>query len=157
MFQLTERVTGAILWANLALLFCLSLFPFTTQWMDSTGYARVPVAAYGVDLLAAGTAYWILQSVIIASQGPGSALRKAIGRDVKGRVSPPGYVVGGVAAILGGAGTGWGRPGIWVAVACYVAVAALWVIPDRRIETVITASPATASAAGEPTERQEQD
>lgn len=146
MFQLTERVTGAILWANLALLFVLSLFPFTTQWTDATGYARTPVVTYGVNLLAAGVAYLVLQTVIIRSQGPGSALRKAIGSDVKGKASPAGYVAGCAAAILGGAGTGAGRPGIWIAVACYVAVACMWVIPDRRIETAITARPAPAAA-----------
>ena len=142
MFQLTERVTGAILWANLALLFCLSLFPFTTQWMDASGFQRTPVVTYGVNLLAAGVAYWILQAVIIASQGPDSALRRAIGRDLKGKLSPIGYIVGAVAAILGGAGKGLDRPGIWVAVGCYVAVAAWWIIPDRRIETVIVSRPA---------------
>ncbi|HEY3883134.1 MAG TPA: TMEM175 family protein [Trebonia sp.] len=140
MFQLTERVTGGILWANLALLFCLSLFPFTTQWADETGYARTPVFCYALNLLAAGVAYWLLQSVIIRSQGPDSALRKAIGRDFKGKASPVGYVIGCVAALFG-TGTGFYRPGIWVAVACFVAVAALWIIPDRRIETIIAAHP----------------
>ena len=134
MFQLTDRVTGGVLWANLALLFCLSLFPFTTEWTDTTHYARTPVVVYGLNLLAAGVAYWVLQSVIIRSQGPDSALRKAIGRDFKGKISPIGYLVGCVAALFGGLG-------IWVAVACYVAVAALWIIPDRRIETVVTADP----------------
>jgi uncharacterized membrane protein len=142
MFQLTERVTGGILWANLGLLFCLSLFPFTTDWTDHTGYARTPVVIYGVNLLAAGVAYWILQSVIIRSQGPDSALRKAIGRDFKGRISPVGYLVGCVAAAFGGAGS-------WIAVACYVAVAALWIIPDRRIETIVTGDPALI-AEGDP-------
>ena len=135
MFQLTTRVTGGILWANLALLFFLSLFPFTTQWVDATHYAQTPVVVYGVNLMTAGIAYYVLQSVIIRSQGPDSELRKAIGRDFKGRVSPLAYVVGSVAALLGG-------PGKWVAVACYVAVAAMWIIPDRRIETVIAVSPA---------------
>ncbi len=144
MFQLTERVTGGVLWANLALLFFLSLFPFTTQWTDATGYAQVPVVTYGVNLLAAGVAYLVLQTVIIRSQGPDSALRKAVGGDFKGKASPVGYVAGCFAAVLGGAGAGPGRPGIWVAVACYVAVAAMWVIPDRRIETAITAAPARA-------------
>jgi uncharacterized membrane protein len=133
MFQLTDRVTGGILWANLALLFCLSLFPFTTQWADLSGYARTPVFVYGLNLLAAGVAYWVLQSVIIRSQGPDSALRKAIGRDFKGKASPVGYVLGCIAALFG-TGGGPGRPGIWAAVACFVAVAALWIIPDRRIE-----------------------
>ena len=142
MFQLTKRVTGGILWANLALLFSLSLFPFTTQWVDGTRFAQTPVVVYGVSLLMAGVAYWILQSVIIRSQGQDSPLRKAIGNDFKGKISPFGYVAGCIAALLGGAGTGSFRPGIWVAVACYVAVAAVWVIPDRRIETAITATPA---------------
>ena len=141
MFQLTSRVTGGILWANLGLLFCLSLFPFTTDWTDHTGYARTPVVVYGVNLLAAGVAYWILQSVIIRSQGPDSPLRKAIGRDFKGKISPVGYVAGSVAAALSGAGAGPDRPGIWVAVGFFVAVAALWIIPDRRIETIVTAQP----------------
>ena len=132
MFQLTERVTGGVLWANLGLLFCLSLFPFTTQWMDGTDFERsTPVVVYGVNLLAAALAYYILQSVIIRSQGQDSALRKAIGRDIKGKLSPVGYIAGCVAAMVGG------RPGIWIAVACYVAMAAIWFIPDRRIETVI--------------------
>jgi len=142
MFQLTERVTGAVLWANLALLFFLSLFPFTTQWMEATHYAPTPVVIYGVDLLAAGIAYWVLQSVIIRSQGPDSALRKAVGRDFKGKVSPVGYIAGCIAAALGGAGSGAARPGIWIAVACYVAIAALWVIPDRRIESTLAIRPA---------------
>jgi uncharacterized membrane protein len=148
MFQLTERVTGGILWANLGLLFCLSLFPFTTQWVDQTGYARTPVIVYGVNLLAAGVAYYVLQWVIIRTQGPDSVLRRAIGGDFKGKVSPVGYIAGCLAAGLGGAGTGPFRPGIWVAVACYVAIAALWVIPDRRIETVITDPPLGNAGAG---------
>jgi uncharacterized membrane protein len=133
MFQLTDRVTGGILWANLALLFCLSLFPFATQWADLSHYARTPVFVYGLNLLAAGVAYWVLQSVIIRSQGRDSLLRKAIGRDFKGKASPVGYVLGCIAALFG-TGHGFGRPGIWAAVACFVAVAALWIIPDRRIE-----------------------
>jgi uncharacterized membrane protein len=134
MFQVTARVTGGILWANLALLFTLSLFPFTTQWLDATHFARTPVVVYGVSLLAAGVAYWILQQVIIRSQGPDSALRKAVGSDFKGKMSPVGYIAGCVAALFSGPGTGLNRPGIWVAAACYVAVAAMWIIPDRRIE-----------------------
>jgi TMEM175 potassium channel family protein len=147
-FQLTTRVTGGILWANLALLFCLSLFPFTTQWVDATHFAQTPVVVYGVSLLMAGVAYYVLQWTIIRSQGHDSALRKAIGGDFKGKMSPVGYTAGCVAALLGGAGSGPGRPGIWVAVACYIAVAAMWIIPDRRIErrveTIITTEPAAA-------------
>jgi uncharacterized membrane protein len=150
MFQVTERVTGGVLWANLSLLFCLSLFPFTTQWMASTTFAQTPVIVYGVNLLLAAIAYYILQTVIIRSQGKDSALRRAIGRDWKGKVSPLGYIAGCLAALAGGAGTIGNSPGIGVAVACYVAMAAIWVIPDRRIETaVIPAAPAPAPAGPE--------
>ena len=138
LFQLTGLVTGGVLWANLGLLFCLSLFPFTTQWVDATLWARTPVVVYGLNLLAAAIAYYILQTVIIRSQGKDSPLRRAIGRDLKGKVSPAFYIAGCVAALVGGGGTG-ARAGMWVAVACYVAVALMWVIPDRRIETAITA------------------
>jgi uncharacterized membrane protein len=142
MFQLTSRVTGGILWANLGLLFCLSLLPFTTDWTDASGYAQTPVVVYGVNLLAAGVAYYVLQTVIIRSQRDDSALRRAVGLDRKGRLSMAGYLVGVIAALLGGAGTGAGRPGMWIAVACYVGVALVWVIPDRRIEAyIITKAP----------------
>jgi uncharacterized membrane protein len=147
MFQLTTRVTGVILWANLALLFFLSLFPFTTDWTDHTGYARTAVFVYGLNLLAAGIAYLLLQTAIIRSQGPDSALRKAVGRDYKGRLSAVGYVVGCVAALFAG-GTGPARPGIWIAVGSFVAVAALWIVPDRRIETVIADLPGAGHEDG---------
>ena len=104
--------------------------------MDSSTFAQTPVIVYGVNLLAAAIAYYILQTVIIRSQGTDSALRKAIGRDWKGKVSPVGYIAGIIAA-LAGAGNILNSPGIAVAVACYVAMAAIWVIPDRRIETAI--------------------
>ena len=130
MFQVTRHVTGGVLWANLGLLFCLSLFPFTTQWMDGTNFARTPVITYGVNLLVAAIAYYILQSVIIRTQGDQSALRQAVGGDIKGKLSPFGYIIGAIAAAFGG-------PGVWIGVACYVLVAAWWVIPDRRIETAI--------------------
>src|ERR1700749_1379039 len=136
MFQLTARVTGGILWANLGLLFFLSLFPFTTQWMETTRYARTPVVVYGVNLLLAALAYY--------------ALPKAIGRDIKGKVSPVFYIAGALAALLGGGGHGAARPGIWIAVACYVGAALLWVIPDRRIErSVETTDPARPEAGPE--------
>jgi uncharacterized membrane protein len=138
MFQLTQRVTGGVLWANLSLLFFLSLFPFTTQWMDGSHFARDPVVVYGVNLLLAAVAYYVLQTVIIRTQGNDSALRNAVGSDFKGKISPVFYITGCVAALIGGAGTGWNRPGIWIAVACYIGAALLWFIPDRRIETVIT-------------------
>jgi uncharacterized membrane protein len=141
MFQVTQWVTGGVLWANLGLLFFLSLFPFTTQWMDSSGFAQTPVVVYGVSLMLAALAYFVLQRVIIRTQGDNSALRNAIGGDFKGKISPLLYIAGCVAALVGGAGSGPNRPGIWVAVACYVAAALLWVIPDRRIEAVITVIP----------------
>jgi len=149
MFQLAERVTGGVLWANLGLLFTLSLFPYTTVWVDTTHYARTPVVVYGVNLLAAALAYYILQTVIIRSQGDDSALRRAIGADYKGKISPVAYVAGAVAALVAGGGTGLGRPGIWIAVACYVGVAAMWVIPDRRIETAVIAVPGPQQHQGE--------
>jgi uncharacterized membrane protein len=139
MFQLTRQVTGGVLWANLALLFCLSLFPFTTKWVEVEHYARTPVVVYGLNLLIAAIAYYILQTVIIRTQGNDSPLRRAIGRDFKGKLSPVFYIVGMVAALAWGGGSGAGRPGMWIAVACYVAVALMWVIPDRRIETAIIA------------------
>ena len=152
MFQLTSRVTGGVLWANLALLFCLSLFPYTTKWVEVSHYARTPAVVYGLNLLAAAIAYYILQSVIIRSQGKDSPLRNAIGRDLKGRLSPVAYVIGCLAALVGDSGTGAGRWGMWIAVACYVGVAAAWVIPDRRIETVIAASLVPGEPDDEPGE-----
>ena len=137
MFQLTTRVTGGVLWANLGLLFCLSLLPFTTSWTDDTGYARTPVVVYGLNLLFAGIAYFVLQSVIIVSQGSASPLRDALGRDFKGKFSLVLYCAGIVSALLSGNDTGAIRPGIWAAVACFVAVAVTWIIPDRRIDRAI--------------------
>jgi uncharacterized membrane protein len=125
MLHACTRVTGGILWANLHLLFWLSLFPFVTGWMGENHFAAVPAALYGGVLLAAAVAYWILQQTIIAAQGPGSQLKAAIGSDWKGKLSPVLYA-------LGIASTFW-RP--WVALALYVAVALLWLVPDRRIET----------------------
>lgn len=124
MLHACTRVNGGILWANLHLLFWLSLFPFVTGWMGENHFAAVPSAFYGVVLLAAAIAYWILQQVIIASQGPGSPLKAAIGGDWKGKLSPFLYVFGILSTFL------WS----WVAQVLYVAVALLWLVPDRRIE-----------------------
>jgi uncharacterized membrane protein len=137
MFQLTSRVTGGVLWANLGLLFCLSLFPFTTSWTDDTDYARTPVVLYGLNLLVAAIAYFILQTAIIRSQGAGSPLRNAIGRDLKGKLSPVLYCAGILSAILGGGGTGPGRVGIWLAIGFFVVVAIIWVVPDQRIDRAV--------------------
>ena len=122
-----EKVSGGILWANLHLLFWLSLMPFVTTWSVETGFAALPVAAYGGVLLAAGTAYFILTKAIVARHGPDSTLAKAIGRDWKGKAS--------VAAYLAAIPLAFWCP--WVAIAVYVAVAILWIVPDRRIEKVL--------------------
>jgi uncharacterized membrane protein len=127
MLHATTRVTGPILWANLHLLFWLSLFPFATGWMGQNHFALPPTALYGFVLLMAGLAYFILQHAIIASQGPGSVLRKAIGSDWKGNLSPLLYVAGIFSSLFSS----------WTAQAIYVFVAVLWLIPDRRIENAL--------------------
>ena len=124
MLHVTKHVTGAILWANLHLLFWMSLFPFATAWMGETRLAPLPTAAYGVILLFAGMAYYILQNAIIASQGAQSALKAAVGSDAKGKMSPILYAVAIPIAFV--------HP--WIAAAVYVAVALMWLIPDPRIE-----------------------
>lgn len=128
LFHCAQRVTGVILWANLHLLFWLSLFPFATGWMGENHWATLPTAAYGLVLLMAAIAYYILQQAIIANQGPGSLLALAIGSDWKGKLSPLLYLV----AIP----SSFASP--WIANAIYVFVALLWLIPDRRIERVVT-------------------
>ena len=127
MLHVTERVTGGILWANLHLLFWLSLVPFVTAWMGENHFAPIPTAAYGVPLLMAGVAYYILQQLIIASQGPQSRLRQAIGGDWKGKLSPWLYVVAIPLALR------------WPAAAwlIYAGVAVIWLVPDRRIEKMV--------------------
>ncbi len=127
MMHTCHGATGSMLWANLHLLFWLSLIPFTTGWMGEN-FATLPAAAYGLVLLMAAIAYWILQQRIIASQGEGSVLKKAIGSDWKGKLSPVLYL----AAI----GLAFLSP--WISVALYVSVALVWVVPDRRIERVFT-------------------
>jgi uncharacterized membrane protein len=119
-----ESVTGRILWANLHLLFWLSLFPVTTAWIGENHEASAPSVLYGVVLLMAAIAYWVLQQVIIATQGPDSLLKKAVGRDWKGKVSPVLYLIGAAAAFY--------SPRL--AQCLYVLVALLWLVPDRRIE-----------------------
>ena len=127
MLASTNRVSGGILWANLHLLFWLSLVPFATGWMGENHFARPAMVLYGVILLMAGIAYWILQSRIIALEGPNSTLARAVGRDFKGRSSPVLYVAGIAASF-------WNP---WVAGSIYVAVALMWLIPDRRIERTL--------------------
>ena len=127
MLHACGRVTGPMLWANLHLLFWLSLTPFATGWMGENHFAAVPSALYGVVLLMAAIAYWILQQVIIASQGPDSILKRAVGGDWKGKLSPVLYIVAILLAFR------WQ----WVSLGLYVCVALLWLIPDRRIENVL--------------------
>jgi uncharacterized membrane protein len=127
MMHTVERVNGAILWANIVLLFCLSLLPFTTAWLGETHGAKWPTAVYGVSLLAPALAYFTLQSLIIRAHGPDHVLKRAIGRDWKGIASPLLYIVGTAAAFL--------DPRI--AQAFFVAVALLWLAPDRRIERAV--------------------
>ncbi|WP_432971958.1 TMEM175 family protein [Dactylosporangium sp. CA-233914] len=133
MFHLVRRIRGGVLWANLALLFCLSLFPFTTAWMNDSRFEPTPVVIYGVNLLSAAVAYFVLQTVIIRQQGPESPLRQAVGIDVKGKISPPFYLAGILSALMIDR-SGWA--GVGIALACYVGVAIMWIIPDRRIDRV---------------------
>jgi uncharacterized membrane protein len=137
MFQLTERVTGAAMWANLNLLFWLSLYPFTTGWMDESKFAGTPVVVYGVNLLAAAVAWKILQTAIVRGQPANARLAEALGRDVKGLLSPVLYVAGIVAGAFSGPDA---RAVTWIAMAFYVAVAVMWLVPDRRFERAVTAT-----------------
>jgi len=124
LFQATEEVSGGILWANLHLLFWLSLFPFTTAWMGENHLASTPTAVYGCVLLMAAIAYYILQRAIIARQGRESLLAQAIGKDWKGKLSPLLYLAAIPLAFVSS----------WIASGLYVFVALLWLIPDPRIE-----------------------
>jgi uncharacterized membrane protein len=133
MFSLVRHVSGGVLWANLALLFCLSLFPFTTAWVDETKFAQTPMVVYGINLLAAAVTYYILQTVIIRKEGPDSALRAAIGSDLKGKISPILYLAGIIGALVAPGD----HVGSWIALGCFVAVAVMWVVPDRRIERAL--------------------
>jgi uncharacterized membrane protein len=125
MLHATTRIDGRVLWANLHLLFWLSLVPFTTGWMGENHFASLPTAVYGVVLLASAIAYYLLQGTIIAAQGPDSPLAAAMGRDLKGKISPIVYAAAIPLAFVKE----------WIADILYIAVALLWLIPDRRIES----------------------
>ncbi|MFB0936953.1 MAG: TMEM175 family protein [Propionivibrio sp.] len=127
MLHAAQKVTGPILWANLHLLFWLSLFPFATGWMGENHFAAVPSAVYGVVLFMAAVAYWVLQKTIISSQGEGSLLKKALGGDWKGKSSPMVYAFAMLSAF-------WSPS---LAQGLYALVALIWLIPDRRIEKVL--------------------
>ena len=127
MLHVTERVDGKVLWANLALLFWLSLVPFVIRWIDESGLTPLPTAAYGVVLFCAGVSYNILQRTIIAVNGRDSRLAVALGDDLKGRLSLILYLSGIALAFV--------RP--WIAIVTYVTVAVMWLVPDTRIESLV--------------------
>ena len=134
----TRQVSGGILWANLHLLFWLSLFPFATGWMGENHFTPMPTAVYGAVLLLAASAYFILQRAIIAQQGAQSLLAAAVGSDWKGKLSPALYLVAIPLAFVGP----------WLSAALYVSVALLWLIPDRRIERALQELPEKESSLG---------
>jgi uncharacterized membrane protein len=129
MLHVTERVSGAVLWANLHLLFWLSLVPFVTAWLGENSFMAVPTALYGGVLLMAAIAYFILQRAILAENGYDSVLARAVGADLKGKISPLLYASAIAAAF-------W-QP--WISDALYVTVALIWLVPDRRIERAVAA------------------
>ena len=137
MLQLTTRINGAILWANLHLLFWLSIVSFATAWMGENRFAQLPTAIYGCVLLAAAIAYTILQQTIIAEQGPGSRLKAAVGNDLKGKVSGLLYAIAIPLTFVHES----------IAASIYVAVALVWLVPDRRIEKHIKATGLTSAGA----------
>ena len=126
MMHAVQKVNGGILWANLHLLFWLSLIPFVTGWLGENHFAELPMALYGVVLLMAAIAYFILQNRILAVQGKDSLLAKALGKDIKGKASPIIYIVAIIASFY--------SP--WIAGALYILVALMWLIPDKRIEII---------------------
>jgi len=127
MLSATERINGKILWANLHLLFWLSLFPFMTGWMGENHFSSVPTALYGVVLLLAAIAYYILKTAIVSAQGPDSRLATALGNDFKGKISPVLYLVAIPLAFVSR----------WISLGIYVFVALIWLVPDPRIESTI--------------------
>jgi uncharacterized membrane protein len=127
MLHATERVNGRILWANLVLLFWLTLVPFVIRWIDETGFAALPAACYGIVLLGAAVSYVVLEWQIVALNGRNSRLARALGSERKGKVSIVLYLSAVALAFVNA----------WLAIAVYVAVALLWLVPDRRIESVV--------------------
>ncbi len=124
MMQTVKHVTGKILWANMHLLFWLSLIPFVTGWMGENHFTTATVSLYGVILLACAIAYFILQNLIIKSHGKTSLLAEALGKDLKGKMSPVFYIIGIIGAFMN----------VWISGAMFVLVAIIWLIPDSRIE-----------------------
>ena len=139
MLQLAHAVDGAVLWANLHLLFWLSLLPFATAWMGENHFARWPTVAYGLDLLLCALAYYVLQAALVRHQGRGGRLAGAVGRDLKGRSSPVLYVAGTALAWAGSP-----RAGLLV----FAGVALMWLVPDRRLARAIEGHEASGREAG---------
>ncbi|HKT06442.1 MAG TPA: TMEM175 family protein [Gemmatimonadaceae bacterium] len=139
MLYVTRRISGGVMWANLHLLFWLSLVPFVTRWMGDSHFAPGPTMLYGVILLLAGLAYWLLQRAILLAEGAGSTLGTAVGRDRKTKVSLLLYAVAIPLALL--------QP--WIAGVLYAICALLWVVPDRRIERELSRAPRKIGAAEE--------
>ena len=127
MMHTVKHITGAILWANLHLLFWLSLVPFTTGWIGENHFDPIPMAMYGIVLLMAAIAYFILQTTIIRAQGEQSLLARAIGNDIKGKMSPILYLLA----------IGSNFVSQWISGSLYILVALIWLIPDRRIEIIL--------------------
>lgn len=132
MLQAARTVSGGVLWANMHLLFWLSLLPFSTGWMGENHFTRLPMVVYGLNLLLSAVAYYLLQRQLAAHHGPGSAMAQELGRDIKGKVSLVIY-------LLGIATASWIQP--WAGFAMYVAVALMWLVPDRRMERAARARP----------------
>jgi uncharacterized membrane protein len=132
MLAAVSRVTGGAMWANLHLLFWLSLIPFSTAWMSEHRFPSVPTAVYGIVLLCAAIAYYILQTMLLRAGGERSVLRTALGSDVKGKISPLLYCLG----------IGLSFADRWIALAVYVGVALMWLVPDRRVERHVSTVPA---------------
>ena len=131
-FQLTESVSGGVLWANLHLLFWLSLLPFTTGWMGENHFERWPTVLYGANLLCCALAYYLLQTAIIRHEGPECPLARAVSRDFKGKFSPVIYLAGIACALAG-----WAEAGL----AFFVGAALMWLVPDRRVERMVAGQP----------------
>jgi uncharacterized membrane protein len=131
LMQLVERIDGRVLWANMGLLFCLSLTPAATAWLGPNTHATAPAVVYGIVLLGSAVAYFVLTRALLAIHSPDSRLAAALGKDWKGKLSAVAYVVGiGIAFVAP-----------WAAIAIYVAVAVVWLVPDRRIERITSSAP----------------
>jgi uncharacterized membrane protein len=131
MLAAVSRVTGSVLWANLHLLFWLSLVPFVTGWISEEHFEPIPTGAYGFVLLLSAIAYWILEDRLLRAQGPDSRLRAAVGRDLKAKLSPALYIAGILLTLADQ----------WLGLAVYVIVALMWLVPDRRVERMLAREP----------------